>query len=306
MPLLRAVALGHEDARLAALPRHPWLEPVDLRDLELPSALAGNDLAESRFLLSPRADALADSADYVGMLPARWDERFPTWPRLRELSALAPWLRRDRLLAPSAHPIAHARVGAWIRRQDEVHPGMSELLATVRTAWSDDAAGESEASRETAAPLPTPRTTDSSVLAPPTPPPTPFGSGWGTAVWGSTFIVHRDEFRALLDAFRAAFTVIHAQHALDLPHEYRCPRCGRTSPWGIGRWSDDRHASYFYERVTGLHFARRSGLTLIDHQGRPRLPTRRRHLAQRLPNPRLGTASRAGRPCDRSDPRACA
>lgn len=323
MPILRVVALGHEDYRLAALPRHPWLQPVDLRDLDLPPDLAGNDLAESRFLLSTRADTLAESADYVGLLPARWDERFPRWPRLRELSTLIPWLGRDRLLAPSAHPVAHARVDSWMRRQDEVHPGISTLLHAVRDTWAVDG-DEAHPGREStvdhrspdgpALPeqhgvLPSPHRAShpSAHRGLPSAP-----QGWGVAVWGSTLILHREEFTALLAAFRAAFAAVHADHGLDLPYAYRCPRCGRTSPWGVGRWSDDRHASYFYERVTGLHFALRPGLTLVDHAGRPREPMRRQRLSRHAPDAvqrltRLGAPARrpSQHPCDPADPRAC-
>lgn len=304
MPLLHAVALGHEDHRLSTLPRQPWLEPVDLRDLDLPAPLAGDDLAESRFLLSARADALADSADYVGVLPARWDERFPLWPSLTELTTMARWLGRDRLLAPSAHPLPHHRIGSWIRRQGEVHPGMPDVLDDVHALWVSDS-GHVPVTMSQPDPAPGAHTDTRTTAAPRS------TTAWGTAVWGNTFIVHREEFQRLLVAFRAAFDHVQSRHGIDLPYEYRCPRCGRTRPWGVGRWSDDRHASYFYERVTGLHFATASGLTLIDHRGRPRRPTTRRQVAQWIPDAlaqggtRMLQRGRARRSCDPADARAC-
>jgi hypothetical protein len=214
---LSIFVLSHDEALLAAVTPRPALRPVDLRDLHLPDAVAGNSLAESRFFLSERA--LDVTTEYVGVLSARHDEKYAdrgmlTLDQLAQC-AITPYLRPRRVFAP----MATRPGGRWVERSDLAHPGLTALV------------------REAAEEIP------GVDFSRPT-------------LFANSFVVHRSAYVEFVGEFRRIFEIFHARYGLDFPHVYRCSTCGTVSDDGQGRYQRDRHAAYFYERVTALCFAR--------------------------------------------------
>jgi len=93
----------------------PYLEPVNLDDLNL-----DNRLAESRIFLSNLPDQV--TTDYIGFATYRWNEKFPK---------LRPILPLEKLWKlPLAKNVVWAPVLAegWVALSESYHPGMTKYL----------------------------------------------------------------------------------------------------------------------------------------------------------------------------------
>lgn len=262
--------VSHDVALLNDLPKRDFLVPTLLGELGLPQELAGNQLAENRFLLT---NLLTDNeASQVGFISARWNERFPTWPHIQELDALALSESDDArsYFAPQTILATGPQVKNWIKAQDAVHPGTSSLLFELLDVLGAD------------------NLSDRSVR--------------GISM-GNNFIVTRDVALELLSFWQAGFNHLYKKYGFDLPFDYRCASCGLVSHQGVGRWDRSRHAGFLFERVTALFFATRTDLVALEPHNGSNRKVRRSLLAHAFA---LGplffriykTLTRFGRRCD--------
>jgi hypothetical protein len=261
--------VSHDDALLDSLPAGEWLAKSNLNRLGLPDELAGNELAENRFLLTDKL--VEGDADFVGFASARWDERFPEWPGLADIKDAIDLLPRDgrTYFGPQTIVASGPQVAAWAKAQDAVHPGMAPLSTELL-----DAMGRNNLSDTRLRPI----------------------------TMGNNFVLPRPVAEEFLAYWQAAFTYLHEKYGFDLPFGYRCPKCGLVDDAGVGRWSRSRHAGFFYERVSALFFATSPELRAVKPVAGELVPVRRNHLAFLFGVGPTGyraleTAKRIGKPC---------
>lgn len=242
--------LGHEPARLDPLRDVPGLQPVNLNEVGLPSRLAGQELAEVRFLLT---EAIADcDSEWIGVVSARFEQKWPHWPALRQLPDLAERLPDARaILSPSVWwwPAGDVRRFAW--RNDLRYPGLSELL--------DD---------------------------PFAPQVTPVSRrGFVPLVYNNTLIGNRALMHRWQTFMQEAVSYYDGRYGLDIPMEVECAWCGARCRDEQGQrtrhpgrlYEPIRHAAYFYEVVSAQFF---TGEPIVAYgpDVRPSRPLRRQAL----------------------------
>jgi hypothetical protein len=233
--------LGHDQALLDAVPEVDGLTPTNLNSVSIPDRLTGQSLAEHRFLIDRVVDAC--EAEWIGIVTARWDEKFPNWPELGDL----PKYAIGNLSNPSF--VAAPAVFWWLRsdirrfsvRQDLRHPGMGELLSDPE--------------------------------APPVRP----SANWATPlVYNNNFITHRSVFFDWLHYWREQFDYYDSRHGLSLPFQVACPKCGQILPEGSTHpglsYAPTRHAGYFYEQISARYFSLRDDLIVVGPSGAPIRP----------------------------------
>lgn len=228
--------VSHDPDLLKALPTAPEINRHLLSDLEIPPKFQGEMLAENRFLLT---NLLIDKdADYVVFASARWDERFPRWPKIQDIkSALNDGsFPESSFFAPLSIRVSGAQAISWIKAQDKVHPGISKIMIDVFREFG--------------------LSIDETRLT--------------TVVMGNNFILSRKDAESFLAFWKTAFAYLVEKHDLNPPFSYRCPKCGLESDDQIGRWSRDRHMGFLLERVSSLYFIANPGLRPFDlSKGRP-------------------------------------
>ena len=261
--------VSHDDGLLAALPDRDYIAPANLNRLGLSEELAGNELAENRFLLTEKLRE--GSSDLVGFASARWDERFPKWPGLADLQPAFDQLPAENTayFGPQTIVASGPQLARWIRAQDSVHPGMADLIVELLNATGRN-------------------NLDDTALRPIT--------------MGNNFVLPRELSNEFLDYWHAAFEFLHGKYGFDLPFSYRCPMCGLVDDEGVGRWSRARHAGFFYERVSAMFFATNPELRAFKPGASTPTAVTRNHMAYLfdvgpLAYRALYTAKRAGRPC---------
>lgn len=238
--------VSHDNQLLDALPSQSYLRRVNLNELGLVDELSSNQLAENRFLLTDQL--LSDDFPLVGFVSARWNERFPLWPKIDELSPLLGDIatNKNAFCGPQTIMASGPQVKDWIGAQDHVHPGMSSLLLEVLEATHRN------------------NLDDSSVRP---------------ITMGNNFILNRDTARSFLNFWREAFSFLHSKYGFALPFSYRCARCGYTNPGGVGRWDATRHAGFLYERVSALYFATSPELVPLKPKGNKIIELKRNLMA---------------------------
>ena len=237
-PTLLVFTVSHDKALLDALPKANFISPISLQDLGLPAELAGNQLAENRFLLTNKLTS--NTSDFVGFVSARWDERFPTWPNLDRLDSLLTedFNHSNYYFSPQTIMASGPQVVSWIKAQDAVHPGMSKVLFEVL----DELSVQNFA--------------DKSLR--------------GISM-GNNFIVSHQVAEELIEFWQKGFAYLYEKYGFDLPFNYRCASCGFVSAEGVGRWDRSRHAGFLFERLTALFFATNPELIPVEpHKGRNR------------------------------------
>jgi hypothetical protein len=227
---LKIFIVSHDQKLLDKIPKKRFLVPTSLNELDLPERLAGNQLAENRFLLT---DAMSNiDASWVGFISARWNERFPSWPAVSQLDwIITSSTPKNQYFAPSTkYGVSGLAVQEWIKNQDIGHPGMSTLLLEAVDVMNVRGLAE--------------LTTRNISM-------------------GNNFIVSKDVARELMDFWQRAFKYFDSKYGFELPFSYGCPDCGFESSSGVGRWDSSRHAGFFYERITSLFFASRPDLVAV-------------------------------------------
>lgn len=233
LPVTLAIyVVSHDRSLLNNIAPATHLRMVLLEDLDLPSEFKGQDLAESRFLLTSRLTSGGE--DWCGLASARWDERFPDFPTLNELgyifSLKSSALAENYFVAPNVIMTNGTKFRLWLKAQDEVHPGMAALLESVMKHNEISVAPEQNLN----------------------------------IVMGNSFIVSRKAAADFLEFWQNSFRYLHTEHGLQFPYTYRCQFCGFESEKGVGRWNRVRHAGFLLERVSSLFFMSRPDLIAVQ------------------------------------------
>jgi hypothetical protein len=224
--LLALHVFSHDSRIFHKVPDSPEIVKILLSNLTVDEQFKGEQLAENRFFISKESNCI--SADLIGCVSARWDERFPTYPKLDELHFYAKNLKMHEVIAPQSLILNKSQFTSWLKNQDAVHPGISKLLHEAINQFSISMEGKSY-----------------------------------NLVMGNNFIISSEVYEDFLIFWRQGFEYFHRKYGFRLPFTYRCPRCGFESNNGVGRWEESRHAAFFYERLTALFFANRRDLKLL-------------------------------------------
>jgi hypothetical protein len=223
----RIYAVSHDKELLLTVPENGSIIKVLLSDLELSAEIAGESLAENRFLMTKQL--VSNQPDYCGFVSARWDDRFKSWPTLSDLSAqieIAAKDSRQALFAPVTMRVSQRQLGYWLKAQDRHHPGMTNLLYELISYHKIKFHG---------------RNIRAVVLA-------------------NNFVAPLSVAEELLSFWQDTFTYLYEKYGLDFPFTYRCPKCGLESLNRLDRYSRVRHAGFLLERVTTLYFLSRPDL----------------------------------------------
>jgi hypothetical protein len=226
---LELFVLSHTNELLGMVPQKPFINKVLLSSLNIPVKFQGEELAENRFFISEESNKA--SGKYIGCISSRWDERFPKFPKIKDLDVLAHSLSDLDVLAPQSLRVTKSQFVSWVNLQDLVHPGMSALLWEVI---------DRNLSLEK--------------------------NHHYNIVMGNNFILSRTIYFEFLNFWRKAFVDLNNKFGFDFPFSYRCPICGLESINGIGRWSRLRHSAFLYERLTAIFFASRPDLNLVTYK----------------------------------------
>jgi hypothetical protein len=228
-PTFQISVVSHDIRALSSVPKKEFLKPVLLSSLPISKRFLGENLAESRFLVGD--DLLDGDFDFKGFVSARWDERFPQWPRLEKLDSLFENVITESepkfFFAPITYRLSANQVKEWLDAQNLVHPGMREILTDLMGYQS--------------------LRVEEGVIH--------------NLVMGNNFILPKDIAREFLLFWRTSFDYLVEKYGLDFPFNYRCPKCGLESIDGIDRWTRVRHAGFVMERVSALFFLSRPDLT---------------------------------------------
>jgi hypothetical protein len=236
-PSLNIFVVSHDVDLLEAVPPKQFLQKVLLQELDIPKRYQGENLAESRFLIGDRF--IQGDYDFRGFISARWDERFPDWPKLAELDTLIgdETMRKhhEMFFAPISLKLSKSQVDSWIDIQDLLHPGMKALIEQLISFHG------MRFERHNTYNL----------------------------VMGNNFILSSESAKDFLAFWHKSLDFLENAYGLDFPFIFRCHKCGETSPDGIDRWTKVRHAGFLLERVTALFFLSRQDLkSFYWHKGR--------------------------------------
>jgi len=248
-PSVRVSVVSHDPKLLNSVPNRPFIKTILLSELGIAEKFRGESLAENRYLVGH--DLVDEDFDYYGFVSARWDERFPNWPKLESLDEIFNELTTDsesNFLAPICWRLSKKQVNSWINQQDLLHPGMSTLLRSVveLNSIDFDSAG-------------------------------PFN-----LVMGNNFILSKKVALDFLVFWHSSFEFLVERHGLDFPFSYRCHVCGLESDWGIDRWARSRHAGFLMERVSALFFLSRPDLTPVHFDSGSLRPVKKRIIYREL------------------------
>jgi hypothetical protein len=236
-PNVRIFVVTHDPKLLDEIPDIPILQKTLLGELEIDQKYQGQNLAESRFLVSD--DLLSGDYDFRGFVSARWDHRFPRWPKLSEIGTLFEGLtlpeHQRSFFAPISLRLTKSQVQSWLEIQDLLHPGMKGLMDQLIEFHSISF------KRKVTYNL----------------------------VMGNNFVIHSEVAEDFLAFWQESLVFLESAYGLDFPFKYRCHKCGVASEDGIDRWTRVRHAGFLLERVSALFFLSRPDLkSLYLHKGR--------------------------------------
>lgn len=214
----------HISADFDQIPISESVYAVNLEELEIPEFVKGNNLAESRFFFSRHP--FECSSEVVGFVSARWNDRFPSMPRLGNLGTIVKALPTSCVFAPlvTAVPSRQA-LNIWIGLQNLDHPGMGLFLKSVADEALRERARKDLASR-----------------------------GLGVAILGGQVFLSKDNFLRLTFFMRRHLTDIISHHGKFPRFTYSCSRCGQKFERGVGRWGDSRHLGFLAERLIAMFF----------------------------------------------------
>jgi hypothetical protein len=239
----RVSVVSHDEQLLDAVALRPFIKTVLLSDLNIPEEYRSESLAENRYLVGN--DWVDESFDFYGFASARWNDRFPSWPKLENLDNLVAKLPEDSnsiYLAPICWRLSSTQVPQWINDQDLLHPGMSEILKSLtRFNSMDFTAGHTY-----------------------------------SLVMGNNFVVPKGVAFDFLEFWHKSFQFLTSQYELNFPFGYRCHICGLQSEWGIDRWTRTRHSGFLMERVSALFFLSRPDLIPVNFRRGSWQPVKKR------------------------------
>ncbi len=224
--------VSHDQKILDEVPERNHLRKVLLQDLQINREFLGEELAENRFLLTK--DLCKLDVQWCGFASARWNHRFPKKPSLDALDQLfrneKDNLSPNYFFAPNSMSLSQRQLKSWVRAQNDVHPGMGEILYKLIDFNEIDV-------------------NQNRIF---------------NVVMGNCFIVSREIASDFLNFWQKNFWFLYKEFGLEAPFSYRCQLCGFSSTKGFDRWTNRRHAGYLLERVSSLFFTSRSDLHPIQ------------------------------------------
>jgi hypothetical protein len=225
------LVVSHLQGLLDELPADPGIVPVNLNNLNIPKELNTDSLGENRLFLQPAVAGF--EAKWVGTFSARFDERFPTAPKLHEIPTLFKSLTiTSGIWGPQVTRIeSKADLQIWIKMQDAVHPGLSRILLSIEKGFF--------ANSRTA--------------------------GW--MPWSNQVVVDSSVWNDFVEFWNEAFRQTIEQYGLTPDFDFRCTRCGRRRRDGFARYSKSRLLGFIGERITQLFFAHQADLQFLPIEG---------------------------------------
>lgn len=217
---------SHDSRQLSSVPKVSYIQRVELERINVPEILRGELMAESRIYFDH--DFRSCDSEYVGLCSPRWNERFPSWPRIDKLDEPTARLEGRQILAPQALATSSANVPNWIKSQDLVHPGISKFLFEI---W--DQIGH-QTSRKSWLPM------------------------------GNTYVLPQEVFVEVMSKWDSLFPLMSKNQFSDLDFSHKCIKCGFESMAGVGRWKSNRQASYLLERMIALILASTKDIEVIN------------------------------------------
>jgi hypothetical protein len=217
---------SHDSSLLSKVPEANYIRRVELERIDLPEPFRGELMAESRIYFH-HGFRTCDSK-YVGLCSPRWNERFPSWPKINELDKPTFALKGRQILAPQALATKTTNVPNWIKSQDLVHPGISKFLFEIWNEIGDQS----------------------------------FRKSW--LPMGNTYILPHEVFVEVIRKWDYLFPLVSKNHFNDLDFSHKCIKCGFESTTGVGRWKANRQASYLLERMIALIFASTKDIVTIN------------------------------------------
>jgi hypothetical protein len=222
--------VSHDQKLLDRVPNRKFLKKILLSNIEIDEKYRGENLAENRYLIGN--DFVEGDFDYFGFVSARWQERFPNWPQLDDLENEFASLNAPSptdYFAPTSLRLNKLQLKSWLRAQNVVHPGMTDLLLELVRV--------------------------NSIVVD--------RKQTYNLVMGNNFILPKQVASDFLKFWQESFHYLVEKYGLDFPFSYRCPLCGKENPLGIDRWARVRHAGFLMERVSALFFISRPELTPV-------------------------------------------
>lgn len=230
-PQARIFVVSHDQKLLDCVADTHILHKSLLSDLDIAEKYKGENLAESRFLVGN--ELLDGNFDFRGFVSARWDERFPKWPKLANMEKLFEEItlpqHEKSFFAPISLRLSKSQVQSWIEIQDLLHPGMKSLIVSL-IEFNSISFQRNETYN---------------------------------LVMGNNFVIPTQIAEDFLVFWQNSLKFLEASYGLEFPFTYRCHLCGVTSVDGIDRWTRVRHAGFLLERVTALFFLSRPDLKSI-------------------------------------------
>lgn len=121
---LQIFALGHNRKSFDHTYDFPHLTKINLNDLVLPIENT-NDLAENRFFLLPES-YFEDCPEYIGVLTAQYNKKYPDLLRLRDLHILQN--KCNKSIVWAASPTENFNDGKWIEHSCDYHKTLKPYL----------------------------------------------------------------------------------------------------------------------------------------------------------------------------------
>lgn len=220
-PLLNLFVLYHNQGKLDSIPNLDCAQKVNVATINVP--YRSNMIGEGRAFL---ADLDTKSAQYVGVVNARWDHKYDQFDhklqtKLADLPAYVERCVTDGTMNPrTVHapwttdsPMLDIK-NEWYEFTLKIHPTMEKLLRELQ--------------RFTGMEMSNKRRT----------------------FWANDFICHRLAYFDFIEFWRRCFRHFHSKYGYLLP----------MSTYGVDTC---RYAAYFYERVSALYWANRTDLEVV-------------------------------------------
>ena len=171
LPELDVFVLGHQQKQLDSIIKKPFLHPINLNSLELPIQNT-NHIAENRFFLL-KQDQFKTCKDYIGILTANFDSKYPYLCSLADLDKIKNKLAKNMVFAAS--PTETFYDGKWLKYTYKYHLTIQKYIEEMANTF-----------HLTLEENPT--------------------------VWANNFICHKSVFFQFLDFFKKVFYYMHGKY----------------------------------------------------------------------------------------------
>jgi len=220
------------------IPKNSSVEFINLSQLRIPEQYLGNQLAESRIFLSDILERSLTEYEYIGIIPARWNARFPEYELNSAVTTLLHARNNNVVVAPMASTLrSRNSISTWIRHNDLFHPGISRYLNDIQdSSTNNQYVGKAFEYQP-------------------------------VAILSNTFLIHSSIFQNLLQFWRENFFQFLSSDFPKYDFTYRCRICGFISSDGVGRFDNSRHSGFLGERLTSLFFLSKENLKVVLPDG---------------------------------------